>query len=459
MASRESHSPPRASRSFHYPYHPLSPRVLLTPTRPSLDSLVAVVTSTPPIPTFSFSANGFNSFSHTQSGLDPSTGLYTSDPLLNDPPGSCGVKEDVWFGAQSTSPSSPFTYVDVHSRDALTLSSIDSQPDSQAGGDYIPPAPESSTSESPSAQQHRRPVPNLNISLPPNGIQLGAGFSPVSLVSSGAPFTDSLSMNFDPAEDYFRFSDAALSSAPGEVSDPITTSISLPQSTRPTPSPHGVAQGGPMVGGGGMLPATASQYRLPASQPSSPVRGVFMSGQQQFQLSPAAGRQRSTTVSGISPFEPNFAMAGFGQSLGVAPSNNGTVSAPVTALPAHLAFTAIHSPVPTPLAQSPSIVASAAASPATERVAYFGGDAKPTDAQTGTGGDVTMEDATNPSSRRSSAGSPQSNTGLAGAGGSVAQAVANASGSAAAAAAAAQAVSTNDIAERLTMERLTMLDK
>lgn len=105
MGSRESSRPP--SRGVYY--HKLS-RQMLTAPLPSLDSFFAVVTSTPPIPSFSFSANGFNSFSHSQR-VDPSTGLYTSDPLLSDPPGSCGVKEDVWFGAQSTSPSSPFTYV------------------------------------------------------------------------------------------------------------------------------------------------------------------------------------------------------------------------------------------------------------------------------------------------------------------------------------------------------------
>lgn len=427
---------------------------MLTAPLPSLDSFFAVVTSTPPIPSFSFSANGFNSFSHSQR-VDPSTGLYTSDPLLSDPQGSCSVKEDVWFGAQSTSPSSPFTYVSSipfwHAHHLLTSPSIDSQTDSQAGGDYIPPASESNPSDSPSAEHNRRAFPNLNISLPPSGFQLGAGFSPVSLVSSGAAFTDSLSMNVDPAEDYFRFSDAAL--PPGQGDDPILTSVSLPQSARPTPSPLG---NGPMIGG---MPQTSGHYRLPASQPSSPVRGVFMSGQQQFTLSPA-GRQRSTTVSGMSPYDPAFAMAGFGPPLQIPPLG-GAVTAPVTAVPAHLAFTAFHSPAATPLVQSPSVVASVAASPATERPpnAFLGSEANNTAAQAGTSGDVTMEDATNPSSRRSSGGSPQSTTGLSGGGGSAAQAVASATASAVAAAAASQAQSTNDMAERLTMERLTMLDK
>lgn len=341
-------------------------------------------------------------------------------------------------------------------------SSIDSQTDSQAGGDYHPPGSESNPSDSPSEQQ-RRGFPNLNIALPPTGLQLAQGVSPASLLSSGAAFTtDSLQMNVDPAEDYFRFSEAALPSAPGDGTEAITSSVSLPQSTRPTPSPLGGGATGPMVGG--LMPAPTTQYRLPASQPSSPVRGVFMSGQQQFSLSPAAGRQRSTTVSGISPFDPSFgAMAGFGGPLQLPQMNGGgAISAPVTAVPHHLAFTAIHSPAATtPLGGPASAMASVAASPATERPpnSYLGGEANTAaGAQTGTAGDVTMEDATTLSSRRSSGASPQSTAGLTGQGGSVASAVPSASGSAVASGVAPQ-LPTNDITERLTMERLTMLDQ
>lgn len=456
MVSRES-SRPRSRGVYHYPLQ----RALLTPPLvPSLDSFVAVVTSTPPFPPYStFSPNDFYSFSHSQRVVDPSTGFFPTDPLFTEPLGASGVKEDVWLGgtAQSTSPSSPFTYVCSHLL-WLTRRSIDSQTDSQAGGDYHPPATESNPSDSPSAEQHRRGFPNLNIALPPTGLQLGQGVSPASLVSSGAAFTtDSLSMNVDAAEDYFRFADAAL---PGDSAEALNASVSLPQSTRPTPSPLGGGAAGPMVGG--MLPAQTTHYRLPASQPSSPVRGVFMSGQQQFPLSPTTGRQRSTTVSGISPFDPTFGvMAGFGGPLQLPQMNGGgALSAPVTALPHHLAFTAIHSPVATPVGGPTSTVASVAASPVTERPpnAYLGGEPNhAASAQTGTVGDVTMEDATNPSSRRSSGASSQSTAGLTGQGGSVASTVPSASGSAVAAGVAPQ-LSTNDIAERLTMEKLTMLD-
>ncbi|CAK9783472.1 unnamed protein product [Cutaneotrichosporon oleaginosum] len=288
MVSRESSRQP--TRGFyyyhhhHHHHHPLSRSLLTPPLLPSLDSFVAVVTSTPPFSPFhSFSPNDFHSFGHSQRVVDPSTGFFPSDPLFAEPLGASGVKEDVWLGgtAQSTSPSSPFT--------------IDSQTDSQAGGDYQPPAPESNTSDSPSTDHHRRGFPNLNISLPPTGLQLAQGASPASLVSSGAAFTtDSLSMNVDPAEDYFRFSDAALPSGPSDGAEALNASVSLPQSARPTPSPLGGGAAGPMVGG--MMQAQQTQYRLPASQPSSPVRGVFMSGQQQFTMSPATGRQRSTTA-------------------------------------------------------------------------------------------------------------------------------------------------------------------
>ncbi|GMK58256.1 hypothetical protein CspeluHIS016_0502880 [Cutaneotrichosporon spelunceum] len=366
--------------------------------------------------------------------------------------GASGVKEDVWLGgtAQSTSPSSPFT--------------IESQTDSQAGGDYYPPASESNPSDSPSTDQYQRGFPNLNISLPPTGLQLGPGVSPASLVGSDAVFTtDSLPMHVDPAEDYFRFADATLlQSAQGDVADVIHASVSLPQTTRPTPSPLGGGPSGPL--NGGMVPAQSTQYRHPASQPSSPVRGVFASGQQQFNLSPAAGRQRSTTVSGISPFEPFGTMPGFGAPPLQLPAQMaavGPLSAPVTAVPQHLAFTAIHSPVPTSFGSAPSAVQSVAPSPVTELPpsAFLCGEANNTAAaQTGTAGDVTMEDATNPSSRRSSGGSAQSITGLTGQGGAVASAVTSMSGSAPSTGVAPQ-LSTNDIAERLTMEKLTMLDK
>ncbi len=110
MVSRESSRPP--SRSVYY--HTLSRHLLTPPLLPSLDSFVAVVTSTPPFssPFASFSPNDFHSFGHSQRAVDPSTGFFPSDPLFADT-GASGVKEDVWLGgtAHSTSPSSPFTYV------------------------------------------------------------------------------------------------------------------------------------------------------------------------------------------------------------------------------------------------------------------------------------------------------------------------------------------------------------
>lgn len=86
---------------------------MLTPL-PSLDSVLAIVTSTPPIPTFAYSTGtGKQSPFIGQVPSDSAYGFYTSDPQFSDhQPGSSGVvKEDVWIGAESTSPASPFTCV------------------------------------------------------------------------------------------------------------------------------------------------------------------------------------------------------------------------------------------------------------------------------------------------------------------------------------------------------------
>lgn len=248
---------------------------------------------------------------------------------------------------------------------------------------------------------HRRANLSLDLSLP-NHNQFSQGISPASLGSSSAPFSDSMSLNMSQTDDYFRMSQAAgappLQGTPGETASAAN-------------------------------PANFA-YRLPASQPTSPIRGgVPFQGQAAFQL---PGRQRSTTVSGgILPFDPSF------NPNAVVSSNSGT---PVSGVvPSHLTFTAISQ------TGTPSASTSPSADLNQPQTTVALGLAP---AQTGTilPMDVQMDDMAQMShSRRSSA----SQTGP----GSAARAVAPVNGD------GSGVPSANDLAERLTMERLSMLDK
>lgn len=318
---------------------------------------------------------------------------------------------------------------------------IDSQSDSQTGGDHFPPS-EGSSSDSPAAQrqqqeqQHRqqqqqaRPVNlSLNISaLPPALPSFSAGMSPASLVSTSAPFTDatSLSLVGDPSDDYFRFAEASIASATNSndqaasVGVPFTSPMNgtqhqqqqqqQPQSATQPRIDTNMNQTPP-------APLTApsaygtfpGSYRVPASQPTSPVR--MMPSAQQL-------RQRSATTS----------MAGDNG----APQFPNGVSNGVSAVPTHLSFTAIHG-------------GSGTASPVVSTTPG-GGDHGASQVAVALG-DVTMEDASQATpSRPSHSRHPSTNMLPSAANPNMAQQMSS-------------AVPTgNDIAERLTMERLTMLD-
>lgn len=178
-------------------------------------------------------------------------------------------------------------------------------------------------------------------SIPPSYQNPDLG-SPSSLASSSAPFTDSFSSfhNGNIGQDYFRFDEASLSSAtdPNLSNDEILANIARSNSQIQQQQQH---------------PA----YRQPASQPSSPSRGVYNQGSAPF-LS-QAGRQRGATFSGrtfggLPGFDGTLNPTVFtfnGNSIG----NDNTVKQrqPVaSAVPAHLAFTAIQSPASS-LAASP----------------------------------------------------------------------------------------------------------
>ena len=242
--------------------------------------------------------------------------------------GAYGLKEDVWLSEPiAQSPTSPST--------------IGSTADSQTGG-YFPPTTSSDTSEeytrgrSLSQPQPRRH--NLSLSIPaypPPGNP--SQISPSSLASSGAPFTDSFSVNNSyMATDYFYLDDSAF---------PPSASVDQ----QPQPPQHQSQQQQ-------HIPHTIQPniFRQPASQPSSPVRGVFPQGQGAFV---SAGRARGATFSGASQ---NFDFTQFQQPLHQQPSF-------ASAVPHHLTFTSIPSPSASPASASPLVASAPAIAPAISR--------------------------------------------------------------------------------------------
>ncbi|WVW79999.1 hypothetical protein I302_101972 [Kwoniella bestiolae CBS 10118] len=280
---------------------------------PASTNTLATLPSTPPLPPplLSGTSTTFSTpFTPAQPGFQPQ---YTQDPQYTDPSGSGGgdhkTGADPWAFNAFSSPPSPST--------------ITSTSDSQTGGDTFPPSDtgegESSSSRSGS---FRRQNLSLNISSLPTPFQNASIQSPGSLASSGAPFTDSFTsshnVNFD--QEYFHFPDGSFSST-GEGS--LAGQIPL------------VPQGQQLT------------HRLPASQPSSPVRGVYPLPFGNHQ----AGRQRGATFSGGS-FYP-YDQTG-------SPVFTFTQNIPPQAIPPHLTFTNIQSPIHSPLAPSPIISASPA---------------------------------------------------------------------------------------------------
>ncbi|WVR03938.1 hypothetical protein IAU60_000937 [Kwoniella sp. DSM 27419] len=270
---------------------------------------VFTVPSTPPLasrlPSGSAKGNTFPSpFTPLNTGIDQQQ--FGSDQQAD--PGGLGGGEfrtsgDPWAAFNNfSSPPSPST--------------ITSTSDSQPGGECFPPSESGADVEASGSGSSRRQNLSLNISTLPTPFQGVNIQSPGSLASSGAPFTDSFTSAYtvDFGQDYFQFADGSFSST-GE---------------------------GSLVG---QVPAVAQQaaanHRLPASQPSSPVRGVYT-----LPFGAQAGRQRGATFSG-----------GFYQY-----DQNGTPLFPQQmpqAIPPHLTFTTIQSPSHS-LAPSPIISASPA---------------------------------------------------------------------------------------------------
>ncbi|KAL7419680.1 hypothetical protein Q5752_005594 [Cryptotrichosporon argae] len=366
-----------------FPLTPLSPPTPSPPSptpptaytlTPSLDPPPATLSFTPP-PGSAALPGAFPSTPHNQSFV-PTT--YAYDPT----PG--GLKGDVWLGATQSSPPSPAT--------------IDSTTDSQTGGEYFPPSSESEEDTVrlqhptlPSRPSHRR----ANLSLSIGNLPSLTSTQLASPVSSGAPYTDSLSNTVDTSEDYFQFTDASFEPPFGDhfelpASAPVTSQPAPPGAPGPASAPP-------------QQQAHAFAYRPAVSQPSSPVRGVFLQNQSTYQSTPSFGRQRGATFSGISPFGETFNLAAFQAQM------------PITALPSHLAFSSLQQSPVSSLAPSPVIAASPAFAPH--------GDYAQANAGLGLGltPDVQMEDATTPkqtpqphvgsrsvpSSRRSSLGAPQ----------------------------------------------------
>ncbi|WWC87746.1 uncharacterized protein L201_002638 [Kwoniella dendrophila CBS 6074] len=272
------------------------------------------VPDTPPIPPpFSGNNNTFSiPFTPAQSGFQPQ---YSQDQQFTDPLGSGGgdykTGGDPWAFSAFSSPPSPST--------------ITSTSDSQTGGDGFPPS-DSAEGDSSSSRSgsFRRQNLSLNISSLPTPFQNASFQSPGSLASSGAPFTDSFTSSHNTSfdQDYFHFADGSFSST-GEGS--LVGQIpAVPQAQTQT------------------LPT----HRLPASQPSSPIRGVYT-----LPFGNQAGRQRGATFSGGSffPYDQN-----------ASPVFTFTQNVPPQAIPPHLTFTNIQSPIHSPLQPSPVITASPA---------------------------------------------------------------------------------------------------
>ncbi len=204
----------------------------------------------------------------------------------------------------------------------------------------------------PPPSSFRRQNLSLNIGSLPVPFENVHLSSPTSLASSGAPYTDSFALpNAHLGQDYFQFDEASLPSA-------TDSSFDFPQQV---PSQYG--------------------YRLPASQPSSPVRSIYPSGQGPYVI----GRQRGATFSGS--FSP------YGEAFG---GPLYTFSQPpilASAVPSHL-FLNTQSPLPSPLNVSPLI--SASPTQLTGDNGYFG-EIPQTSLNGGLGmGDVLMDDVSTP---------------------------------------------------------------
>lgn len=254
-----------------------------------------------------------------------------------DPLGAYGLKGDFWFSDPTlSSPPSPSTLVILFDccllAPRLTFNSIGSASDSQAGGDYFPPSdgvgageyytqPDAvSGGEATERYFQARPIlqpnPNrrqqlsLNISALPSPFQNVQFASPSSLASSGAPYTDSFSLSngVNYGQDYFHFDEASLPSS----------------ATEPNAPSDCFAEAHQQYG-----------YRLPASQPSSPVRTIYPSGQVTYPFQ--SGRQRGATFSGGT-------YSYMGEQFGPALVSLRQQAAP-SAIPAHLTFTNNQSPV------------------------------------------------------------------------------------------------------------------
>ncbi|WVF67101.1 hypothetical protein IAT40_001846 [Kwoniella sp. CBS 6097] len=264
------------------------------------------VPDTPPLPPPLLSGSNSNPSNPPYSQPNFSQQQQYNSEQFADPLGSGGGQikpTDPWAFNAFSSPPSPST---------ITSAS------SQTGGECFPPS-ESAEGESSSSRSgsSRRQHLSLNIGSLPAPFQNAPLPSPTSLASSGAPFTDSFtsSHNIDFGQDYFHFADGSFSST-GEGS----LANQIPQ-----------------------VPQSTTNHRLPASQPSSPVRGVYT-----LPFGHQAGRQRGATFSGGSfyPYEQNVnPIFAFGQNI-------------PQAIPPHLTFTNIQSPAHSPLAPSPVISAS-----------------------------------------------------------------------------------------------------
>ena len=214
----------------------------------------------------------------------------------------------------------------------------------------------------------RRHNLSLNINSLPAPFQNVHLSSPISAASSGAPYTDTFCLhNFNVGQDYFQFDEA-----------------SLPSATESTFEPH-------------PLHSNQTSNRFPASQPSSPVRGMFAPGQVPYVHQ--SGRQRGATFSGSGSFAP----------YGGGPLYNlSQTPFPASAVPSHITLDRFESPLQSPLIPSPLINASPTQLNADQ--GYFR-DIPPAPLNSGLGmGDVTkMQDvltttpiASRPLSRRTS---------------------------------------------------------
>lgn len=269
-----------------------------------------------------------------------------------------------------------------------------------------------------------------------------------------------MSLGVDPSDDYFHFNDMTMSASTKAMADQVNAAAQqhVAAVTAAAAAAQSAAQAGnPQVSQ--TLPPTpltapssaASNYgyRLPASQPSSPVRGVFMSGQQSMSMN-SAGRQRGATVSGMPGFDFTTGMpSGVNSVPAATPASN----TPVSAVPTHFTFSAIQSP--TSAQPSPSMSV-----PHNQQSAFL---SEPNTSRNGSGlglGEVTMDDVAQSASqssqisRRSSA-SQQGGTALPGSANVASAANQSASGSSS----RQTSNDTRDAVERLTLDRLTMLDK